>query len=76
MSAIFEAHLRMLATLPVRTHERRVRHEPTPLRNLQNRRERVRELLETGTPRRRFHLILKCSRTAIQKHLRAIKRGK
>lgn len=77
MSAVYEAHLRMLATLPVRTHamaEPSVpveRTGPTLLR-----RRRIRELLAAGVTKRRIHTILGVSRTAVQKHLRAIKRGK
>jgi DNA invertase Pin-like site-specific DNA recombinase len=77
MSAVYEAHLRMLATLPVRTHamveptEPVIRPGPTLLR-----RQRIRELLAQGVTKRRIHTIIGVSRTTVQKHLRAIKRGK
>lgn len=81
MSAIYEAHLRMLSTLPVRTHEQRPeqRENPTgrpPVKTTEVRRHRIRELIAAGVKKRHMGDIIGISRTAIQKHLRAIKRGR
>lgn len=74
MSAVFEAHLRMMSTLPIRTHAQR---DPiyTPHPTLE-RRERIRQLMAEGVKYRHIPEILGISRTAVQKHIRAIKRGK
>lgn len=81
MSAVFEAHQRLLALLPVRTHEQRhtrithglgcAEEKPAP-----SRRERIRELIANGVKKRHLASLLGISRTAVQKHLRAIKLGK
>lgn len=42
----------------------------------ETRRERIRELVAKGVKKRHIPAILNISRTAVQKHLRAIKRGK
>jgi DNA-binding NarL/FixJ family response regulator len=81
MSAIFEAHLRMLATLPVRTHERaepvkRMDTSPKPLVRFRARRLRIRQLLAQGVSKERIRILLGISRSTMFRHQRAIKRGK
>jgi hypothetical protein len=77
MSAVFEAHQRLLALLPVRTHEHKYIAPAREERDDdETRRERIRELVAKGVKKRHIPAILGISRTAVQKHLRAIKRGK
>jgi DNA invertase Pin-like site-specific DNA recombinase len=82
MSAIYEAHLRLLASLPVRTHERR---DPPPNPNIystnprekaHDRRRRIRILLAQGVDKPRIRILLGISRATLFRHQRAIKRGK
>jgi DNA invertase Pin-like site-specific DNA recombinase len=76
------AHLQLLehGALPVRRHEWQPppepdhgggRHEPGAG---QQRREQIRRLLAQGVKKRHIPAIVGISRTAVQKHLRAIKR--
>jgi DNA-binding NarL/FixJ family response regulator len=76
MSAVYEAHLRMLTTLPVRTHEWSKPHAPASEIDAPNRRQKIRQLIAEGVKKRHIHTLIGVSRTAVQKHLRAIKRGK
>jgi hypothetical protein len=78
MSAVFEAHARLLSTLPVRTHEQRVPQEKLDVERPDAivRRQRIRELLSDDVPKKKILEILGISNSALAKHLRAIKRGK
>lgn len=77
-----EAHLRMLATLPVRTHTQqaatgaRAHKGVVDSHIVEERRRHIRRLLSQGVSERRMCVIVGISRTSIQKHIRAIKRGK
>lgn len=78
MNAVMEAHLRMMSTLPVRTHEQRIDHYHGATRGERHetRRDLIRQLVAKGIPKRRLPEILGISWTAVKHHLQAIKRGK
>jgi len=72
-------HFQLSTALPVRTHYHRPpppeRQTGRPIGNKpHHRRQKIRELLAQGVKRRHMAAIVGISRTAVQRHLRAIKR--
>lgn len=73
MKEIMEAHARMMATLPVRTHECEPDGREKAAGTL---RQRIRDLIAQGVRPYRIPQILGRHRNTVRIHVKAIKRGK
>ena len=81
MSAVWEAHLRMMSTLPIRTHEQRPfvdtreAGRPNPEATAA-RREYIRKLVSQHASVNRMSELVGINKSSVRKHIKAIKRGK